>query len=152
MNVLKKLKQILYSACLYFTAAEFLILIIASAFNNIAPENGGTAGKFLSLGSAALIFAACIIVAALNLVWRLDYSISVRVLLHFVGCLIAWIMITIIIPGVYTDIAQIIVRSLIFAVLYLVIAFIVFIINSIKKNRNTEDLEYEPKFGNFFDK
>ncbi len=152
MNIFKSLKQIIYSACLYFTAAEFLILIIASAYSDLAPASGGTAGKFLSLGSAALIFTACLIVAALNLVWKLDYSVSVRILLHFVGCLIAWCVIAIIIPGVYTDIAQIIVRSLIFAVIYLVIAFIVLIVKSIKKNRSTEELEYEPKFGHYFDK
>lgn len=152
MNIFKNLKQILYSACLYFTAAEFMILIIASAYNDLAPTSGGTAGKFLSLGSTSLIFTACLIVAALNLIWKLDYSTSVKILFHFVGCLVAWCVITIIIPGVYNEISQIIVRSLIFAVIYLVIAFIVLIIKSIKKNRRSEELEYEPKFGSYFDK
>ncbi len=152
MNILKKLKQILYSACLYFTASEFIILIIATAFNQLAPTNGGTAGKFLSLGSAALIFLACIAVAALNLVWRIDYSLSLRLLFHFLGCLFVWAIVAIIIPGVYTDISQIIVRSLIFAVLYLIIAFIALIVHSIKKNRATEELEYESKFENHYNK
>ena len=143
MNVRKNLIKTLYSACLYFTVSEFIILLIANAFNQLAPSNGAAAGKFLSLDAAALIFLACFTVAALNLVWRLDYSLSLRLFIHFVGCALAWAIIVIIIPGVYADISQIIVRSLIFALLYLVIAFIALIIHSIRKNRATEDLEYK---------
>ena len=151
MNIFKKTKQILYSACLYFTAAEFLILFIATGFSEISPENGGTAGMFLSLGSSALIFLACLIMSALNFVWKLDYSTPAKVLLHFIGTLIAFTVIFIIIPGAYTDVAQVIARLAILTVIYLIITFIAVIIASIKKNRRTENFEYESQFGNFFD-
>lgn len=151
MNIFKTIKQTIYSACLYFTAAEFLILLIATSFAEMAPTNGGTAGMFLSLGSTALIFVACFIMSVLNLVWRLEYSTPVKLLLHFIGTLAAYSVIFIIIPRVYTDAAQVIARIAIFAAVYLVIAFIAVIISSIRKNRRTEDFEYESQFGNFFD-
>lgn len=147
MDLFKKVKGIIYSACLYFTAAEFLILITATLLSNTAPENGAIAGMFLNLGSTALVFLACLIMAALNLVWKLDYSLTVRTVIHFVGALAAWTVIFIIIPGVYTDVSQIIVRSAVFAAIYLVVALFVSVIRSIIKNRRSEELEYENKFG-----
>ncbi len=149
MNLIKKAKPIIYSACLYFTIAEFIILAVASMFSLTAPEEGAVAGMFLNLGSTALVFLACLIMSALNLVWKLDYSLTVRLVIHFVGALAAWSVIFIIIPKVYDNISQIIVRSAIFAVLYLIIALIVLVIRSVIKNKRTEDLEYESKFGGF---
>ncbi len=150
MSIMKKIKQVILNACLYFTASEFLILIIANAFNQLAPSEGGTVGKFLSLGAAALVFFACIAVSALNLVLRSDYSLSVRLVIHFLGCLAVWTLVTVIIPGAYTNTVQVAVRLLLFAVMYLVIAFAVLIINSIVRNRSSEEKEYESKFGNSY--
>lgn len=147
MHLIKKVKSIIYSACLYFTAAEFLILIVASLFSTTAPEKGAVAGMFLNLGSTALVFLACLIMAALNLVWELDYSLTVRTVIHFVGALAAWAVIFIIIPGVYTDVSQIIVRSAVFAVIYLAVALAALIVRSIIKNKRSEELEYDNKFG-----
>lgn len=149
MNIMKTIKQIIGSACTYFTAAQFFLLLIATGYSEIAPEDGGTTALYLSLGSAALIFLACLIMAALNLVWRLDYSISLRMLIHFLGSLAAFAVVFIIIPGVYDSIAQILVRSLVFTAIYMIIAFIVLITNSIRNNRRTEDFEYESQFGEF---
>ncbi len=152
MCIMKKIKQVILNACLYFTASEFLILIIANVFNQLAPSEGGTAGKFLSLSAAALIFFACIAVSALNLILRSDYSLSVRLVIHFLGCLAVWTLVTVIIPGAYTNAMQITVRLLLFAVLYLLIAFAVLIINSIVRNRRSEGKEYESKFGDSYRK
>lgn len=149
MKFIKKAKEAIYSACLYFTAAEFLILSVASVLGMTAPEKGAAAGMFINLGSTALVFAACLVLALLNNVWKLDYSLTVRFVLHFIGALAAWAVIFIIIPGVYGDVAQIIVRSAIFAVLYLIAAVIALLIRSIIRNKRTEDLEYESKFGDF---
>ena len=148
MNIMKTLKQVLYSACLYFTAAEFLLLFIATGYKEMNPEAGGGVGMFLSLGSAALIFLACLIMSGLNLIFRLDYSISVRMLLHFVGSLIAFTIVFILIPGAF-DVAQILVRIIIFAGVYLIIAFIALIIASMLKNKKTEKFEYESQFTDF---
>ena len=148
MNIFKTVKQIIYSTCLYFTAAEFVILIAAAAIRQIDAQSGGEVGSFLSLGSAGLILLACFLMSALNLIWKLDYSTPVKLLLHFIGALAAFAVIFVIIPGVYTDMAQLIVRVLIFAVLYFIVAFIVLIVNSIRKNRRTEELDYESQFKN----
>ena len=152
MSIMKKLKQVILNACFYFTASEFLILITANAFNQLAPSNGGAVGKFLSLGAAALVFLACIAVSALNLVLRSDYSLSVRLVIHFLGCLAVWTLVTVIIPGAYTNMMQIIVRLLLFAVIYLIIAFAVLIVKSIVRNRRSEEKEYESSFGNSYRK
>ena len=149
MSIAKTLRQVLYSACLYFTAAEFVLLTIAAIYQQTNPEAGGTAGMFLSLGSSALIFLACLLMSALNLVFRLDYSISVRMLIHFFGSLVAYAIVFIIIPGVLTDVAQVIVRIIIFAAVYLIIAFIALIIASLRKNKRTESFEYESQFDGF---
>ena len=148
MQLMKTFKQVLYNACLYFTAAEFLLLFIATGYKEMNPTAGGTAGMFLSLGSTALIFLACLIMSGLNLIFRLDYSISVRVLLHFIGSLIAYVIVFVLIPGAF-DVAQIIVRVLVFAVIYLIIAFIALIISSLLKNKTTEKFEYESQFNDF---
>lgn len=151
MSFAKFLKKTIYSACLYFTAAEFFILLMATAFSDMEPQNGGTAGMFLGLGSAALIFAACFIMALLNAVWRLEYSTPIKILIHFIGTLIAYSLLFIIIPGVGTNVAQVIARLVVLLVLYFIVAFIILIVNSVKKNRRTEQLEYESQFGDFMD-
>ena len=149
MNIIKTIRKIIGDACTYFTAAQFFLLLIVTGYREIAPQDGGTAALYLSLGSAALIFAACLIMSALNLVWRLDYSVSLRILIHFIGSLIAFAVVFIIIPGVWNNIAQILVRSLVFTAVYLIIMFIVLIVNSILNNKRTETFEYESQFGEF---
>ncbi len=148
MLIIKQLRQTLYSACLYFTIAEFLLLFIATGYSEMNPEAGGTIGMFLSLSSAALIFLACLIMSALNLIFKLDYSLSVRVLFHFLGSLIAYAIVFILIPRTF-DIAQILVRIIIFAAVYLIIAFVALIVASMLKNKRTDHLEYEAQFGEF---
>lgn len=152
MNIIKKIKKIISDACVYFTAAIFAVIGIATVFLKLAPEQGSMVDKFLGLGSAALIFLACLIMSALNLVWRLDYSLAVRTLIHFIGAFVSYALIFIVIPGVYTNTAQVAVRSIVFVILYLLIAFVVFLAGSIKRNRRSDDMEYESQFGNFLDK
>lgn len=146
MDKLNALKKIIYSACLYFTVAIFLILSIA----NIARLS--SVNSFLSLSSTALVFFACIVMSALNLIWKLDYSLGVRTLLHFFGSFATYSIIFVLIPKVYTDPSQIMVRSAVFAIVYLFVAFTVMIVWSIRKNRRSENMEYESQFGNLFDK
>lgn len=146
MNLLKKLKQLVYSACLYFTVAEFIILIAAAAFSQTSPESGGEVGKFLSLSSASLVLLGAFIMSAINFVWKLEYSTPVKVLIHFICSFAAFAILFIIIPGIYGDTSQIIVRCAVFAALYFIIAFIIMIINSIIQNKRANKQEYENKF------
>ena len=148
MRIMKALRQVLERACLFFTLAEFLLLFIATGYQEINPSAGGTAGMYLSLGSAALIFLACLLMSALQLIFRLDYSLSIRLLLHFIGSMVAFALVFIVIPGVF-EIAQILIRLLIFAALYLVIAFVALIFVNLRKNKRSEELEYESLFGSF---
>ena len=150
MNLKKQIGKIISDACVYFTAAEFAVLVIAAGFAELDPASGGGAGKFLSLGSAALILLACLIMSALNLVFRLELSGSIKVMLHFIGSLIAFGVVFIIIPGAWTDFGAIFVRLGVFIVVYAVIAAIAVIVNSVKKNRKADELEYESQFGEFF--
>ncbi len=146
MLFFKEFKKVIYNACLYFTAAEFFILLVSTAFREISPEQGGTVGMFLSLGSSALLLLACLIMSALNLIWKLKYKAAVKILLHFLGTLVAYSFIFIVIPGAYTNTAQIFARLLVFAAIYLAIAFIVLVITSIKKIRKSEKSDYKPQF------
>ena len=84
----------------------------------------------------------------LNLVWHLDYSVTLKVLIHFIGALVAYALVFVVIPGIYSDMAQVVVRLLLFALLYVIIAFIALIVGSIRKNRRTEGLDYDSQFKN----
>lgn len=152
MNLKKELKRIISDTCIYFTAAEFLILLIAAGYSEIDPESGGGAAMFLSLGSAALILLACFLMSALKLIFKLEYSTPIRVMLHFIGALLAYSLVFIIIPGVWNDFGAIFVRLGVFVLLYALIAGIAAIFASIKHNRRADELEYESQFGEFFTK
>ncbi len=147
MDLFKKLKQLVYSACLYFTAAEFVVLIAAALFYETAPENGGEVVKFLNLSSAASILLCAFIMSALNFIWKLNYGTAAKVFIHFVGSLAAFSILFIIVPGVWDNMAQIFVRLGIFAVIYFIIAFIVMITHSIVENKRANKLDYTDKFG-----
>ncbi len=146
MKILNEIKKTLCSACVYFTAAEFVILTIAEIFSLTAPTDGGSIKMFLSLGSTALIFLTCLFMSALNLVWRLRMSLTLRTLLHFVGTLLAWTLVFIVIPGVYTDTTRIIARVGIFLVLYVFIGLIALAAYLINARRTNDKTEYSPAF------
>lgn len=149
MKILKEIKKIISNACVYFTAAEFFILIIASAYSGSAPEKGGAVGQFLSLGAAALIFAACAMFSVLNLVFRLELSTPVKVFLHFAGSLLAFSLVFVFIPKAYTDFGAMFVRLGIFAIIYAVVAAVVFLVRSARSKKRSDELEYESQFGDF---
>ena len=134
---------------MYFTAAEFFILIIASAYSASAPEKGGAVGQFLNLRAAALIFASCLIFSALNLIFKLELSVPVKVFLHFAGSLLAFSIIFIFIPNAYSDFGAMFVRLGLFAIVYAVIAVIVFIVRAVQGRNRSDELEYESQFGDF---
>lgn len=149
MKIYKTLKKIISDACVYYTAAEFAVLLIAAGFSEMSPEAGGGVGMFLSLGASALIFLACLIMSALNLVFRLDLSLALRILIHFIGSLAAYAVVFIIIPGVWNDFTAIFVRLSVFAVLYVIIALIALLVRSVIINRRADELEYESQFSEF---
>ncbi len=148
MNFLKNLKQIVYSACLYFTVAEFIILITATIMGYTAPEDGEAVGKFLNLSVSALLLLFAFVMSSLNLIWKADLPGAVKVLLHFIGSFATYTVLFIIIPGVYANVAQVIARTGIFAAAYFIIAFAVLLVSTIRKNRLADKSEYENKFGN----
>ena len=147
MCITKKLKQVVLNACLYFTASEFFILILAKLFSETSPTSGGAVGKFLSLGATTLVFFACLALSALNLVLKANLPRSVRIVCHFLGCLAVWTLVTVMIPAAYVNPLQVLIRLIFFAVVYAIIAFIAAVIQSIIKNRRSEDKEYESAFG-----
>lgn len=147
MKILKNLKQIVYSACLYFTAAEFAILIFANAMGLNYPESGKEIVNFLNLSSSAVILLFAFIMSALNLIWKTKLTGAVKVMIHFIVSFATYFVIFVIIPGVYGNMAQIVVRSGLFAVLYFIIAFIALIISTIKRNRQADRAEYKNNFG-----
>ena len=147
MKFFKNLKQIIYSACLYFTVAEFVILILATIMGYTAPEEGEAVGKFLNLSVSAIMFLFSLVMSSLNLIWKADMSGAVKVLLHFIGSFATYTVLFIIIPGVYSNVAQIVARAGIFAALYFIIAFAVLLVSTIRKNIRANKSEYESQFG-----
>ncbi len=147
MKLFSTIKSSLCSACVYFTVAEFLILTVAEALSLTASASGSPVQLFLSLESTVLVFAACLFISLLNLVWRIDLSLTLRTLFHFIGSLAVWSVVFIVIPKVYDDVAQIIVRCGVFAVLYAVVGLIALAIHAQKVRRASEKTDYEPSFG-----
>ncbi len=146
MNFLKYIKKTVLNACFYFTLAEFAILITATLMQRLSPEVGGTAVMFLNLGSTSLILLACLILSALNFIWRLEYSPSVKVLVHFFGMLAAYTLVFIVIPRTFSSAARTVALIALYAGIYLVVGLIVLVINSIRRNRRSDKLEYESQF------
>ena len=165
MNILKKIKQTVYSACLYFTVIEFTVIILGTIINGIYNDasangtlvsdsvvsGGGQLSGFLSLGSAAAIFFACLVIASLKLVWALDYSRSVKIIIHYLCSLVALIPVFLIAVGT-SDFARLLTCVLIFTVIYAICVFISTLISNIRRAKRTEELEYESQFGDFSSK
>ncbi len=145
MNFLKFMKKTVLNACFYFTLAEFAVLSFATVF--LASESGGsTAVEFLNLGSTALLFLACFILSAFNFIWSLEYSTSVKVLVHFFGMLAAFALIFIVIPRAFDSATHIISLVAMYTGIYLVVAFVVLVVGSIRKIRRSNKLEYKSQF------
>lgn len=149
MNVWKFIKNTVLNACFYFTVAEFAILIFATLLQLSSSGNGTSTVMFLSLGSTALVFLACLMLSALNFIWRLEYSGPVKVLIHFFGMLAAFALVFIVIPRTWGDAARVIALIAMYTVIYIVIGLIVWVINSIRKKCRSDELEYESQFGDF---
>lgn len=150
MNIKKQIYKIISNACIYFTVAEFVILLIATGYSEIDPQSGGSVTMFLSLGSAALIFLAAFIMSAMNLVFKLDFSTPIKIMIHFIGSLVAYSFVFIMIPKAYNDFGAIFVRLGLFIVIYAVFLAIYGIVSSIKANKKADELEYSSQFGEFF--
>lgn len=146
MKFFKNLKQIVYSACLYFTAAEFAILIFANAMGLTSSQGGKELVNFLNLSSSAVILLFAFLMSALNLIWKTKLAGAVKVMIHFIGSFATYFVLFIVIPGVYGNMAQIVVRSGLFAAAYFIIAFIVLIASTVKRNMQADRDGYENKF------
>lgn len=147
MKALKFIKKTAMNACVYFTIAEFVLLIFVTLLQKFAAEDGGSAVTFLNLGSTVLIFLACFCLAALNFVWRLNCSTPIRVLIHYLGMLAVFSLIFIVIPRAWDNPIRVAVIIGAYTLVYLVVGLIATVINSIRKNRSSDKLEYESQFG-----
>lgn len=150
MDLVKKIKSIFTNACIFFTVSEFVLLAIAAGFSQLAPESGGGLSAFLKLGPTALIFLACFIMSALNLIFELELSGSIKLVLHFIGSLTAYSVVFIVIPGAWRSLGAMLARLFAFAVLYLVIAVTVSAVRGAKARKISDESEYESQFGEFF--
>lgn len=146
MNLISNLKKIIYNACLFFTASEFLILIAATAIMVSDPESGAGVKQVLNLPSAAILLLVSFIMSALNPIFKLDCSQIIKLVLHFIGSAVAFAVLLLVAPEVYGDVARVITLFAVFAVIYFIIAFIVLIIGAIRTNIHADRLEYENKF------
>ena len=141
-----KIKHIFSSACVFFTLAEFLLLAIVTVIEQTDPSAGGEAVRYLSLSSAALIFVGCLLLASLNQIFSTELSMPVKLCFHFLGTLVAFFLLFVVIPGVLSNPGAVIARLGLFTGAYFVIALIVLIVNSIRKNKKSAELEYESQF------
>ncbi len=150
-KIFKEMGKIIYNSCLYFTVAAFVLLIAAVTTGDVGTVTSHgqnvTSYQYL-IGTTSLLFLGCFTMSVLNLIWKLRYSMTVKLLLHFLCALAAYIIIFVWLHGRYSTMEQILVRVLLFVVVYFVIAFAALIIGSIRKNRKAEKLEYDSQFGN----
>ncbi len=147
MNALKFIKKTVMDACVYFTAAEFSLIIFVTLVQKFAAEDGGTAVMFLNLGATVLIFLACFCLAALNFIWRLKCSTVVRVLIHYIGMLAVFSLVFIVIPHAWDNTIRVVVIIVAYTLVYLIVGLIAMVINSIRKKRASDNLEYKSQFG-----
>lgn len=100
----------------------------------------------IGVGTTPIIFLFCFIMALLNLCWKLKYSITIKLLLHFLASLAAYTVVFVFMLGNSPSVENIFVRVLLFTVVYFVVAFIALIVTSIRKNRKSEKAEYTSQF------
>ncbi|MBQ8250161.1 MAG: DUF3021 family protein [Clostridia bacterium] len=144
-KILKEVKNIIYNACLYFTIAVFVLMIaftIASQNESFAqPEK-----MLLSPKLTGIIFSYSFVMAFLNLIWKIKYSVTIKLLLHFIGSLAAFAVFFIFMLENNSTVESTFLRALIFTVVYFVIAIIALIIGSIRKSRKNTNADYDSQF------
>ncbi len=144
-NIFKELKNIIYNTCLYFTGLTFLLLI---AFTLMAEGDSIASAKDYLIGmtTSSHILLFCFIMSLLNLCFKIKYSMTIKVLLHFLLSLAAYAIVFVFMLGSNQTVENISVRLLLFTVVYFVIAFIALIVTSIRKNRKNANDEYTSQF------
>ena len=119
---------------------------VEPVYETVVDETGKEVVNFLNLSSSAVLLLFAFVMSALNLIWKAELSGAVKVLIHFIGSFATYAVLFIIIPGVYGNMAQIVVRGGLFAAAYFIVAFAVLIVSTVKRNRKADREEYENKF------
>lgn len=144
-NIFKELKNIIYNTCLYFTGLTFLLLI---AFTLMAERDSIASAQDYLIGmkTSSHILLFCFIMSLLNLCFKIKYSITVKLLLHFLLSLATYAVVFVFMLGNNQTVENISVRLLLFTVVYFVIAIIALIVTSIRKSRESANDEYTSQF------
>ncbi len=144
-KIFKEVKSIIYNSCLYFTIAVFVLM---TAFIIVSPNESFSEPEkmLLSPKLTGIIFSYSFVMALLNLILKIKYSVTIKLLLHFIGSLTAFAFFFIFMLKNNSTVESVFLRALIFTVLYFVIATIVLIITSIRKSRKNANTDYNSQF------
>lgn len=132
----------LRDACIYFTVFQFAV----TAIFQLTAENGGK-GQFLLFTVELAVFAFSLLLAIAADIFKIKkISLFLRILLHFLSCLIAVFLLFSIVSGDMFKVNSLLFIMFGFAVLYIVCAAIAVLIIHIKNKKTSDNSEYESQF------
>lgn len=138
-NLLYKiLHMIIYPTCLYFTVCIFITSIIAS----LAEEKAMAA----NLSFMVLLFFFSLAIALMNNIFKAKLNNVLKVLCHFIGVLISFVLLFVVFTGYYRDGQKsfFIIICMVF-VYVIVLSFIMFIKGNFNKKKNNKS-DYKKQF------
>lgn len=145
MKILTAIKKIISSACVYFTVTEFALLIII----NLMAEKwdmGKNFTPFFTIGSAFILLVFFTAIAASNLIFKTKLPTPIAYLIHFLIVTVVYIVLFVLIPGVWQDGHAFAMRLCVFVPVYIIVALVSFIIKLIFNRSTVRDEEYVEQF------
>ena len=142
MKFLKAAGAHLRRACIYFTVFQFAV----TAIFQITAQNGGR-GQFLIFTVELAVFAFSVALAFAEDILRINnLSLYLRILLHFLCCAAAVILLFRIVAGDMFRANSLLFIAAGFILLYAVAAAVVLIIKRIKDGKKSDESEYTSQF------
>ena len=132
----------LRDACIYFTVFQFAV----TAVFQLTAENGGK-GQFLIFTVELAVFAFSFLLAAAADIFKIKkLSLLLRILLHFLCCLLAVFLLFSIVSGDMFKVNSLLFIMFGFAALYIVCAAVAVIIIHVRNKKISDESEYESQF------
>lgn len=139
MKIKKIISSLIYPACLFFT----LLTLISQAIVTLS----GFTTLILSFKTLIAFFAFSLLLSALNRIFYVkSMGLGLKIFLHYIGFLISFLVIFLIIISGRSNTAGALITCLILSIIYFIIAGIAVIIRHLLKKTEKENKKYENVF------
>lgn len=138
-NLLYKiLHTTIYPACLYFTVCIFVTAIIAY----LAEEKAMAA----NLSFMVLLFFFSLFIALINNIFKTKLNSVLKVLFHFIGVLISFVLLFIVFTGYYKDGQKSFFIIICMVLVYVIVLSFIMVIKGRFSKKKNEKSNYKKQF------